>query len=69
MKKKVIIHNLIEDYPYRLKKYLVTLKVGNEKVTTFASNKENAIDNILTCYKWQNYNKDWGITAKLIREL
>ncbi len=69
MKTKVIINNLIDDYPYRLKKYLVTLKVDNEKVTTFASNKESAIDNILTCYRWKNYNRNWGITAKLIKQL
>jgi len=69
MKKKVIIKNLVDDYKYKLKKYLITLKVGNEKITTFASNKENAINNILTFYRWQNYNRDWGIKAKFIKEL
>ncbi len=54
---------------YKMREYIITLKVDNEKVRTWANNEESAINNILTCYKWQNYNRDWGITAKFIREL
>ena len=54
---------------YKTREYIVTLKVDNEKVRTWANNEEGAINNILTCYKFQNYNRDWGIKAKFIREL
>ena len=50
-----------------LKKYLVTLKVDNEKVTTWASNKGEAINNILNFYRWKNYNRSWGVTAKQVK--
>jgi hypothetical protein len=54
---------------YKMREYIITLKIDNEKVRTFANNKESAINNILNFYKWKNYNRNWGITAKFIREL
>ena len=53
---------------YKMREYIVTLKVDNEKIITWAINEESAINNILNFYR-KNYNRDWGITAKFIKEL